>query len=177
MYEKTLLCDAVCLFSECSFGLDDVSVSSRKSQKSSQGLGDSPMLASRQVMAWTSAPAYTSLSWLTTGRHIVWTRILRFPAGTKGSTMRDSSVFQGGVKLRANLCWRCRAERPGNRPETSLPESPRWTSGQRRPSLGLRWPRTAGQWSAQRSFRGTYGWTDLREVGNKRIKQLLKHLP
>lgn len=42
----------------------------------------SPMLASRQVMAWTSAPAYTSLSWLTTGRQSVWTRILLLPART-----------------------------------------------------------------------------------------------
>lgn len=136
---------------------------------SRKGFGDSPMLASRQVTAWTSAPAYTSLSWFTTGRHIVWTRILRFPSGTEGSIVRGRSAFRAGSRchVTTDLCWRCRAERPGNRPETSLPESPRSTSGRRRPSPGLRWPRTAGRWSAQRSFHGRCGWTDLGEIGNK----------
>lgn len=60
------------------------------------------------------------------------------------------------------LYWRCRAEQPGSRPETSLPESLQLTSGQRRQSLGSHWPGTAGRWSAQRSYRGTYGWINLR---------------
>lgn len=62
-----------------------------------------------------------------------------------------------------DLYWTCRAEPPGNRPETSPPESLRWTSGRRRQSLGWRWPETAGPWSARRSSRGRCGWTALRD--------------
>jgi hypothetical protein len=44
-----------------------------------------PMLASRPVMAWTSAPAKTSDRELTTGKHMVWTRILLSPVETTPS--------------------------------------------------------------------------------------------
>jgi hypothetical protein len=37
------------------------------------------MLASKQVMAWTSAPAKMSDREFTTGKHMVWTRIRRSP--------------------------------------------------------------------------------------------------
>lgn len=146
---------------------------------------DSPMLARRQVMAWTSAPAYTSLSWLTTGRHRVWTLIRLFPTGTDGwfvltcfeiwykkrNTKDWKAKHMQLDKLRCNsvwvsefvyLYWTCRGEQPESRQERSLPESRRLTSGQQRQSLGSHLPGTAGQWIVQRSSHGTYGWTNLR---------------
>lgn len=65
----------------------------------------------------------------------------------------------------AHLCWTCRAAPPGNTPETSRPESLRWTPGRRRRSRGSRWPKTAGRWSARRSCRETCGWRDLKAEG------------
>lgn len=132
------------------------------------------MLANRQVMAWTSAPAYTSLSWLTTGRHRVWTLIRLFPTDELITVLFSRSLKKNPFSLKPNcvtmkmshscvyLYSTCRAEQPGSRPETSLPESLRLTSGQQRQSLGSHWPGTAGQWSAQRSYRETCGWINLK---------------
>lgn len=136
------------------------------------------MLANRQVMAWTSAPAYTSLSWLTTGRHRVWTLIRLFPTDELISPVfKIFKEFQPKcvtMKMSHSCVYlysTCRAEQPGSRPETSLPESLRLTSGQRRQSLGSHWPGTAGRWSAQRSYRETCGWINLKrkKAGTKLV--------
>lgn len=50
-----------------------------------------PMQANSPVMACTSAPAKMSDSELTTGRHKVWTRILRSPAREDASFQPEST--------------------------------------------------------------------------------------
>lgn len=65
------------------------------------------------------------------------------------------------LKKQNNLCWTCKATRPGKRRLACRPGFPQWTSEPQSQRLGSHWEETADLWSAQRSFRGTCGWTDL----------------
>lgn len=145
------------------------------------------MQANSPVMAWTSAPAKMSDRELTTGRHKVWTRILRSPT-------REDASFQAvyiGIfyfkticknteawfSLCMHLCWTCTAGRPEKRPRECRPGFRQWTFEQQNQHLGSRWEGTTGLWNAQRSFHGTCGWKDLqrkRVEKNKQTGQLLK---
>lgn len=58
-----------------------------------------------------------------------------------------------------------KAEQPGKKQPACRPGFLRWTSEQRSQRLGSRWGGTTDLWSAQRSFRGTCGWTDLQRDG------------
>lgn len=57
-------------------------------------LAHSPMLAKSPVMACTSAPRYTSLSVVTTGKHIVWTRIRLSPARKENCSLHTCFMKQ-----------------------------------------------------------------------------------
>lgn len=59
-----------------------------------QLLAHSPMLAKSPVMACTSAPKYTSLSVVTTGKHIVWTRIRLSPARKENCNLHTCFMKQ-----------------------------------------------------------------------------------
>lgn len=69
------------------------------------------------------------------------------------------------------LCWTYRAALPEKRRPACRPGFPRWTSEQQSQRLGSRWEGTTDLWSAQRSFRGTCGWTDLQRDKRDNINQ------
>lgn len=137
------------------------------------------MQANSPVMAWTSAPAKISDRELTTGRHKVWTRILRSPKREDASFQTActgifyfqtiSKKTEAWLSLCMHLCWTCTAGQPEKRPPESRPSFRQWTFEQQNRHLGSHWEGTTGLWNAQRSFHGTYGWKDLqrKEWGEK----------